>query len=135
MKFNSGRPEPGEALSDFIDRTEDDVQIHRNWLKKKREKAKIRAEKKITKIKEDAPVNAGGNGNIAGLGVGPMGEPGVKRRNKKNSLRSSSLKSPKLGPIMKRTILEQNNLSLAAFIQKYQKPSVEAPEGQETSND
>jgi len=36
------------------------------------------------KIKEEAPVNAVGDGNIAGLGVGPQGEPGVnlKKKNK-----------------------------------------------------
>ena len=31
-------------------------------------------------LKEDAPVNAVGGGAVAGLGVGPQGEPGVKRR-------------------------------------------------------
>ena len=44
--------------------------------------------KKIKEIKanvinDDAPVNAVGAGAIAGLGVGPQGEPGVKLRNKK----------------------------------------------------
>lgn len=34
-------------------------------------------------IGEDAPVNAVGGGAVAGLGVGPQGEPGVKLRNKK----------------------------------------------------
>ena len=40
-------------------------------------------------LKEDggmvggSPVNAVGSGEIAGLGVGPQGEPGVKLRNKK----------------------------------------------------
>ena len=29
---------------------------------------------------EDAPVNAVGGGAVAGLGVGPQGEPGVKKR-------------------------------------------------------
>ena len=32
---------------------------------------------------EDAPVNAVGGGNVAGLGVGPQGEPGVPRKKKK----------------------------------------------------
>ncbi len=32
---------------------------------------------------EDAPVNAVGGGNIAGLGVGPQGEPGVNKKKKK----------------------------------------------------
>ena len=33
--------------------------------------------------KEDAPVNATGSGTIAGLGVGPQGEPGVNMKKKK----------------------------------------------------
>lgn len=35
------------------------------------------------KIKEDAPTNAVGGGNVAGLGVGPQGEPGVPKKKKK----------------------------------------------------
>ena len=34
------------------------------------------------RMREDAPVNSVGGGNIAGLGVGPQGEPGVKKRKK-----------------------------------------------------
>ena len=34
-------------------------------------------------IDEDAPANAVGGGSVAGLGVGPMGEPGVHPRRKK----------------------------------------------------
>ena len=34
------------------------------------------------RMKEDAPVNAVGGGNVAGLGVGPQGEPGVKKKKK-----------------------------------------------------
>jgi hypothetical protein len=30
------------------------------------------------KIEEDAPTNSAGSGNIAGLGVGPQGEPGIR---------------------------------------------------------
>ena len=37
----------------------------------------------FTGIEEDAPTNAIGGGSVAGLGVGPMGEPGVHRRKKK----------------------------------------------------
>ena len=32
--------------------------------------------------KEDAPVNAVGGGQIAGVGVGPQGEPGIKKKKK-----------------------------------------------------
>ena len=39
-------------------------------------------------IDEDAPANAVGTGSVAGLGVGPMGEPGVhpKKKKKKETL-------------------------------------------------
>ena len=36
-----------------------------------------------SEIDEDAPANAVGGGSVAGLGVGPMGEPGVHPRKKK----------------------------------------------------
>jgi len=42
-------------------------------------------------IQEDAPVNAVGGGQIAGLGVGPQGEPGVTKK-KKPMLFSSFLR-------------------------------------------
>jgi hypothetical protein len=32
--------------------------------------------------KEDAPANNVGGGNIAGVGVGPAGEPGIKKKKK-----------------------------------------------------
>ena len=37
----------------------------------------------FTGIEEDAPTNAVGGGSVAGLGVGPMGEPGVRPRKQK----------------------------------------------------
>ncbi len=36
----------------------------------------------INSMKEDAPVNAVGGGQIAGVGVGPNGEPGVNKKKK-----------------------------------------------------
>ena len=39
--------------------------------------------KKKYGLKEDAPTNAAGTGAIAGLGVGPQGEPGVTKKKKK----------------------------------------------------
>jgi hypothetical protein len=32
---------------------------------------------------EDAPINSAGSGNIAGIGVGPDGEPGVSKKRQK----------------------------------------------------
>lgn len=40
----------------------------------------ITFKKFVSKLNEDAPVNAVGGGNIAGVGVGPQGEPGIKKR-------------------------------------------------------
>ena len=37
----------------------------------------------LRNIKEEAPVNNVGGGHIAGVGVGPQGEPGVDLRKKK----------------------------------------------------
>lgn len=42
------------------------------------QKAHCQGRKK--RMSEDAPVNAVGGGQVAGLGVGPQGEPGVKKR-------------------------------------------------------
>ena len=39
-----------------------------------------------SEIGEDAPTNAVGGGSVAGLGVGPMGEPGVDPKKKKRKV-------------------------------------------------
>lgn len=39
--------------------------------------------KKFEEMLEDAPVNSAGSGNIAGIGVGPQGEPGVSKTTQK----------------------------------------------------
>jgi hypothetical protein len=46
---------------------------------------------KCKPIQEDAPVNAVGGGQIAGVGIGPQGEPGVTKK-KKPMLFSSFLR-------------------------------------------
>jgi len=38
----------------------------------------------VTRVEEDAPANAAGSGNVAGIGVGPDGEPGVNPKKKKD---------------------------------------------------
>lgn len=45
---------------------------------------------------EDAPVNAAGAGNVAGIGIGPDGEPGITKK-----------KKPVLAPILKRKTFKQ----------------------------
>jgi hypothetical protein len=46
--------------------------VYRSFIDSMKEKTK--------EMHEDAPVNAVGGGQIAGVGVGPQGEPGVKKK-------------------------------------------------------
>ena len=41
--------------------------------------AETKLQARYASLKEDAPVNAAGPGEIAGIGVGPQGEPGIKK--------------------------------------------------------
>ena len=47
-------------------------------------------------LKEDgvapAPVNSAGNGGVDGIGVGPRGEPGVKRKKLRDMFRRKTVK-------------------------------------------
>ncbi len=51
-------------------------------------------------LEEDAPTNNAGSGNIAGLGVGPQGEPGVspnyQRKRKQLKLMNGPAVDPRL---------------------------------------
>jgi hypothetical protein len=47
------------------------------------ESSKVFTKLSFSKLKEDAPANSVGGGNIAGLGVGPQGEPGIKKKKRK----------------------------------------------------
>jgi len=51
---------------------------------KRWESAAHRMEKSLPGVYEDAPGMAAGSGGIAGIGVGPQGEPGVMRRSRQN---------------------------------------------------
>ena len=53
---------------------------HKNIRIKQEVISKIR---QVRTLNEEAPVNAVGGGHIAGVGVGPQGEPGVDLRKKK----------------------------------------------------
>ena len=50
-----------------------------------------------TEMKEEAPVNAVGGGNIAGMGVGPQGEPGVGPKAMKRYKDKNAAAAPKAG--------------------------------------
>jgi hypothetical protein len=67
---------------------------HKYWDNKQKElaQAKKELEDRISKMKKEevggmvggAVVNNVGDGNIAGLGIGPQGEPGVNKKKKKS---------------------------------------------------
>lgn len=48
----------------------------------------------MSNLKEDAPVNAVGGGNIAGIGVGSKGEPGVKPKAMSKYKRKNAQEAP-----------------------------------------
>lgn len=53
----------------------------------------LNTDKKCKPIqKEDAPINAVGGGQIAGLGIGQDGEPGIKKKKKGVSSFTSFIK-------------------------------------------
>ena len=69
-------------------------------------------------VEEDAPANSAGSGAIAGIGVGPDGEPGIPsrsaRRYKKKNKEDSEKRDFKRDPLMfakpiKRRIKENND--------------------------
>lgn len=60
-----------------------------------------------TTLKEDGIVNAAGSGAVAGIGIGPQGEPGVSKKRK----------SPMLQPMLKR---------FKALREQYKDPALEA---------
>jgi hypothetical protein len=41
-------------------------------------------DKKCKPIQEDMPTNNAGGGAVAGIGVGPQGEPGINKKKKRN---------------------------------------------------
>ena len=50
-----------------------------------------------TEMKEEAPVNSVGAGKIAGMGVGPQGEPGVGPKAMKRYKDKNAAEAPKAG--------------------------------------
>jgi hypothetical protein len=71
----------GKADARTMDRVIDDPKARR-----KAQNRTMGIEKAVKKIAEDGAVNAAGAGNVAGLGVGPQGEPGVHMNKKKKTV-------------------------------------------------
>lgn len=51
----------------------------------------------MEKFDEEAPANAVGGGNIAGMGVGAQGEPGVGKKAHKKYKDKNAAEAPKAG--------------------------------------
>lgn len=71
------------------------------------------AEYIVNKMEEDAPANAAGSGNIAGIGVGPDGEPGVNpvkamKRKKENEKEQENI-TKKISKLVKEN-KDNNNI-------------------------
>jgi len=62
----------------------------------------------VTRVEEDAPANAAGSGNVAGIGVGPDGEPGVNPKKKKDDDKRDPLMFGKY-KTFKRKLKENND--------------------------
>lgn len=62
-------------------------------------------------FKEDSPTNSAGSGEVAGIGVGPNGEPGVrsnpKNKYKKKNSDESNNRSSIIGNILRRQYIEE----------------------------
>ena len=65
----------------------DAKQKHKEWsdISKKMEQKNKEVQKQYS-VKEDVPMNNAGGGAVAGIGVGPQGEPGIDKKKKRNLL-------------------------------------------------
>jgi len=65
----------------------------------------------VAKMEEDAPANAAGSGNIAGIGVGPDGEPGIDPKKAKKRKKEQGDEQDKISRKIKTMLMknEDNN--------------------------
>lgn len=70
-----------------------------------------------TNIDEDAPTNSVGSGNIAGLGVGPQGEPGIRpkaaRRHKRRVAKGQEERTMDIALMRRKTPMMENTGTFA----------------------
>lgn len=72
-----------QAAKDYEERSKRIEQQRREYEEELRKRKELTKEEMSGMI-GGAPVNNVGSGNIAGLGVGPNGEPGVNKKKKKS---------------------------------------------------
>ena len=68
---------------------------------------------KTQKFEEDAPTNSAGAGNVAGIGVGPDGEPGIRRKKKELDARTKEFKNFEKKLLKQRAIRAERKSKLA----------------------
>ena len=71
----------------------------------------------INKIDEDAPANAAGSGNIAGIGVGPDGEPGVNPTKAMKRKKENEKEQEKITKKISKLVKENNDNNNIIFKQ------------------
>jgi len=69
------------------------------------------ATKKKGVVGEDAPVNSAGGGNIAGIGVGVKGEPGVSPKDQPKGYKTPSTKSVVMAMVRRAPVQNQVGIS------------------------
>jgi hypothetical protein len=72
-------------------------------------------DKKKGKLNEQAPVNSSGGGGIAGLGVGPQGEPGVSSSAMNRHKKENEQNSPVMTNILRRKPLDVPLVEMGVF--------------------
>ena len=109
--------------------SKDDSERQRNWSQRHRNKLSP-AEKRIHNtylkargVQEDAPTVNAGSGNIAGIGVGAKGEPGVSPRHqpKKNKSVANPIVASMMrrsSPVMEQQLDELSRKTLSNYIKK-----------------
>lgn len=85
----------------------------------------------VTRIDEDAPANAAGSGNIAGIGVGPDGEPGVNpmtaMKRKKEQGKEQELITKKISKLVKEN-QDNNNIIFKQILDSIDKVELKIDE-------
>lgn len=91
----------------------------------------------VNKMEEDAPANAAGSGNIAGIGVGPDGEPGILpskvMRRKKENEKEQEVITKKISKMVKENF-DNNNVILKQILDTIDKVELKIDEKSGISN-
>lgn len=71
----------------------------------------------VNKMDEDAPANAAGSGNIAGIGVGPDGEPGINPKTAMKRKKEQEKEQDKITKKISNMVKENNDNNNVIFKQ------------------